>query len=196
MGNTPLIVTVAGCCAVAVAGFLVWRARFETYHFATVDPGKVFRDGNRSVREFATMMRKCRARTVVALVDDAEIADPEKPEFGEELTFLQQQGVALERIPIPLGGWPTTQDVRRFLDVATDPARQPVVFHCAQGVRRTGMLAAAYQMSVLGWDKEETKAAILRFGHSDRSIGDVVRFIDVYDPANRRVTQQLAPSKE
>ena len=65
-----------------------------------------------------------------------------------------------------------------------------------QGVRRTGMMAAAFQESVLGYDKARTKDAILAFGHSERSIGDVKRFIDVYDPVKREVTQQLPQSQE
>ena len=44
--------------------------------------------------------------------------------------------------------------------------------------------------------EEKTKAAILTFGHSERSIGDVKRFIDVYDPVKREVTVQLQPSVE
>jgi hypothetical protein len=53
------------------------------------------------------------------------------------------------------------------------------------------MMVAAYQMSVLGWDKEKTKAAMLTFGHSQRTVGDVQKFIDVYDPATRTVPEGL-----
>jgi hypothetical protein len=36
-------------------------------------------------------------------------------------------------------------------------------------------------MSVLGYDKEKAKNAILTFGHSDNTINDIRRFIDGYD---------------
>lgn len=192
---TPLVI-IAVCVVLAAIGFLVWRQWFETYHFAVVQPGVLYRDGNRGPREFATMVRKCHPKTIVGLIDDQEIADAEKPEFKAEIEFARQQGIAIERIPIPLGGWPTTEDVRRFLEIVTDPSHQPVIVHCAQGVRRTGMMAAAYQESVLGYDSAKAKAAILRFGHSQRSIGDVERFIDVYDPVKREVTKQLEQSQE
>ena len=156
----------------------------------------MYRDGNRGPREFATMVRRVKPRTIVSLVDDDEIADREKPEFNAEIEFAKEQGIAIERIPIKLGGWPTTDDVRRFLDIATDKSRQPVIVHCAQGVRRTGMMAAAFQESVLGYDSQKATDAILRFGHSDRSIGDVKRFIEVYDPVKREVTRQLEQSEE
>jgi hypothetical protein len=58
------------------------------------------------------------------------------------------------------------------------------------------MLVAAYQMSVLDWDRERTKAAILRFGHSDRTVNDVKKFIDVYDPVAMTVPEGLPMGKE
>jgi len=193
---TPIVILAIVGLIVAVIGFLVWRQWFETYHFAAVQEGVLYRDGNRGVREFATMVRRVKPKTIVALVDDDEITDAEKPEFKAEIEFAKQQGIPIERIPVKLGGWPSTEDVRRFLDIATDKTNQPVIVHCAQGVRRTGMMAAAFQESVLGYDRDKTKSLILTFGHSERSIGDVKRFIDVYDPMKREVTQQLEQSKE
>lgn len=182
--------------SMAIAGFLVWRQYFETYHLATVDSGKVYRDGNRGPRELSNTLRKVQPRTVVCLIDDEELSDKEKPEFAAEVELLKQQGVEMVRIPVKLGGWPTASDIDSFLKIASDTARQPVLVHCAQGVRRTGMMVAAYQQSVLGWDDRKAEDAILAFGHSERSIGDVRRFIRVYDPQNRAMTEELAQSKE
>ena len=44
------------------------------------------------------------------------------------------------------------------------------------------MFVAAYQESVLGYDKEKTKQSILTFGHSDNTIADITKFIDSYNP--------------
>lgn len=186
-----------GVTVAIVLGFLFWRQWFETYHFAVVDEKKLYRDGNRGQRELANMIRKVSPRTIVSLIDDSELADPEKPEFAAEVEFLESKPeIALERIPIALGGWPDDSAIARFLEIATSPAKQPLVVHCAQGVRRTGMMVAAYQLSVLGWSKEQTKARMLTFGHSMRTVGDVQRFIDVYDPAARRMVASLEMSKE
>ena len=164
----------------------VWRERFATYHFAEVRPGVLYRDGNRNMREFATACRNGRIRTVVMLNDDQELI---QPPFANETAFCQSQGIQLIRIPVTLGGWPSSADVRRFLQIVEDPNNHPVLVHCAQGVRRTGMMVAAYEKSVLGYTDQQTSDAILRFGRkpASQSLADVRRFIASYDGAARQV---------
>lgn len=166
-----------------LSAFGVWRERFQTYHLATVTPGVLYRDGNRGLREFENAVRQSGAKTIVSLIDDRELAAADKSQFKHEADFLARSGIRLERIPVKLGGWPTAADVAKFLSVVEDKRSQPVLVHCAQGVRRTGMMVAAYQKSELKLTDEQAKSAILTFGHSRRTVGDVERFIDGYDPA-------------
>src|SRR4051812_27780066 len=105
-----------GALAVLGGGGWVWAEFFQTYHLAVVQEGVLVRDGNRGVRELETAVRRTGAKTVVSLIDDRELADATKPEFADEVELLKQRGVKLVRIPVKLGGWPTTADVRRFLD--------------------------------------------------------------------------------
>jgi protein tyrosine phosphatase (PTP) superfamily phosphohydrolase (DUF442 family) len=184
------------CALIVGAGLFVWWRWFATYHLAVVQEGVLYRDGNRGMREFETMVRKVRPRTVVCLVDDQELADPSKAMFAQELRWLKDRGIKVERIAVKLGGWPTSQDVRRFLEVVQKQENQPVVVHCAQGVRRTGMFVAVFQESMLGWDDAKAKKEMLTFGHSQRTVKDVERFIDVYDAKERAVTAELPMSKE
>ena len=182
--------------ALTAGGAYAWQCYLSTYHLATVQEHALYRDGNQSPCQFETAIRKVQPKTVVSLIDDNELADENKPQFQAEAEFLQKKGVRLERIPVKLGGWPTKADVQRFLQVASDPDKQPVLVHCAQGVRRTGMMVAAYQMKQLGYDRERAKSEILDFGHSDRTTGDVKKFIDGYDPATGNVPENLMPSNE
>ena len=191
----PLLI-VSAIAIAALAAALLWRAKWATYHFATVDQDVLYRDGNRGVREFSHAIERGKIKTIVALIDDSELANKEKPEFGDEVSWCQRNGVRIERIPIPLGGWPTSEDVKTFLAVVADKQNQPVLVHCAQGVRRTGMMVAAYQRSTMRWDAARCKAAMLAFGHSQRSMGDVEKFIDVYDPATGKVPEEMPVGKE
>lgn len=191
-----LVGWVCALAAVIGGGAWVWAEYFQTYHLAAVQEGILHRDGNRGLREFETAIRKVKAKTVISLIDDQELSDPKKPQFAQELELCKEQGVRVVRIPVKLGGWPTSDDVRKFLEVVQQNQNQPVLVHCAQGVRRTGMMAAAFQESVLGWDDKKAKASLLTFGHSDRTAKDVERFIDVYNAKEKKVTAQLEQSKE
>jgi protein tyrosine/serine phosphatase len=185
------LVTVA-ILAVSVGAY--WAFYIQTYHLLTVQTGVLYRSGNRGIREFSTTISKLHPKTVVPLMDDAEWNDNDPDEvspFAEEREYLQKHGVRIERIPVKLGGWPSGDDLRKFIAIVKDPANQPVLVHCAQGVRRTGMFVAAYQMSVLGYDKDKTTAAVQTFGHSDRTANDIKRFIQTYDPAKMEMATTL-----
>jgi len=169
---------------------------FRPYHLAIVQEGVLYRDGVQSLRKFEVTLERVKPKTVVSLIDDRELVDPTKPQFAQEIELLKRQGVKVVRIPVKLGGWPSTEDVRRFLEVVRAKENQPVLVHCAQGVRRTGMMVAAYQESVLGFDDAKAKAELLNFGHSQRTTKDVERFIQVYDAKAKVVTAQLEASNE
>jgi len=118
-------------------------------------------------------------------VSDQEYASAR---FAPPIAAARARGIQTLRVPIALGGWPTTQDIQQFLALATDPANQPAIAHCREGVRRTGMLVSAYRISVMGMSKDQAKAAIETFGHSRRSIGNIEKFIDLYDPVTRSIS--------
>jgi len=56
----------------------------------------------------------------------------------------------------PLPTWSLQEiDAVRFLRIATDPQKTPVLVHCKYGADRTGALIAVYRIAVQGWTKEE-----------------------------------------
>jgi protein tyrosine phosphatase (PTP) superfamily phosphohydrolase (DUF442 family) len=175
---------------VAVGSIFAWQHFTGVYHLATVQAGVLYRDGARSEPEMERAVAKVHPKTVVCLVDEQEVNDPNKPQFKEEFSFLDRQGIRMERIPVKLGGWPSSDDVQKFLTIAAEPKNQPVLVHCAQGVRRTAMMVAAFQESILGYDKERAKAEILTFGHSESTVNDIRRFINGYDPKTRTVAME------
>lgn len=166
------------------AALAVWQYRFRTYHFVEVQPGVLYRDGVRSMAEFKTACRLANPRTVVMLVDDEEV---EEERFQRELAYCRDKGINVVRIPVPLGTTVKTPRVREFLQVMKDSKNHPVLVHCSEGVRRTGMMVAAYQESVLGYDDDRAKDAVLGFDHSLRTTNGVRAFIDYYDAETKTV---------
>jgi protein tyrosine/serine phosphatase len=179
-------VVMAAMLIIGAAAAKVWQAH-RAYHLAVVQPGVLYRDGAKSESQFAAALDEVHPKTVVSLIDAAEQSDPSKPQFAAESKLCDSHGVKLERIEVKLGGWPTSENIQRFLAIVTDKQNQPVLVHCAQGVRRTGFFVAAYQESVLGYDRTKAKEAILSFGHSDNTVNDIRRFIDGYDPKTQSV---------
>jgi len=170
-----------------MAGWFWWQHR--TYHFAVVQDGVLYRDGNRSVAEFSNALDRARPKTVVCLVDNKEFA---QAQFQAEQQECRRRGIELLRIAIPPGGWPDSPQVAKFLAIAGDQERQPVLVHCAQGVRRTGMMVAAFEESILHYDAARARGAILSFGHSQRTIADLKKFIDLYNASSRTVKESPA----
>ena len=182
---------VAGGCTV------YWWAEVQVYHLFQIRPHILYRDGNRDMREFRHALEQTHTRTVVSLIDDRELNDPAKPQFRQEIAYCREHGIRHVRIPVKLGGWPTSDQIRQFLTLVQDPVNQPVLVHCAQGVRRTGMFMAAYQLSVLERSLPYTEATVQTFGHKPRDVEDVRTFIDAYDPATATVPTTLpSVSKE
>ena len=104
-----------------IAGVTAWSLFFKTYHLATVQKNVLYRDGCQKPGEFANAINRVKPRTVVSLIDDRELNDPKKPQFKMEEKLLRLHGIRLERIPVKLGGWPTKEDVERFMAITQDP---------------------------------------------------------------------------
>jgi protein tyrosine phosphatase (PTP) superfamily phosphohydrolase (DUF442 family) len=184
----PLLLSVIVLVAV---GLLAYFFYFQTYHLVTVDGGKLYRNGHRSMREWKNAMRHAHAKTIIAVIDDEEY---NQPEFVEERDYCKTNGIGYVWINVKAGTYPKPEQVKQFLAIATDPAKQPVLYHDDEGIRRAGMMMAAYQMSALGYDRAKAKAGIEAFGHSDRTIDNVRAFIDAYDPVNGLTVDLNTPS--
>jgi protein tyrosine/serine phosphatase len=193
--NIPPVYMMLGMLLLVGGGVGTWVYLyfFDDYHFAAVREKVLYRDGYKSPRHFNTALTRSQAKSIVTLLDEREMIKEPYNTLGD---FIAHSRLKFIHIPVKLGGYPTTDDIQKFLREVENPRRQPMLIHCAQGIRRTGMFVAAFQMSVMGWDKDKTKAEILRFGHSDRTVNDIKKFIDAYDPVKREVTQDLGVGTE
>jgi len=75
--------------------------------------------------------------------------------------------LGMEYVAIP---WecsrPNDKDVARFLSFIRDNPDKTVFVHCRYGIDRTGMMIAAYRMSVQEWTAEEAMTEMEDFGFS------------------------------
>ncbi len=76
----------------------------------------------------------------------------------------RDRGLEYAWIDLESSDAPSDEDVRRFLTIVTDPARQPVYFHCLHGQDRTGTMCACYRMAVQAWPLEDALAEMDAFG--------------------------------
>ena len=177
----------AGVGAIAALSVGIYLLFFQTYHYAVVKEGVLYRTGNRSMVQFSTTVREVKPKTVVILVGEPELK--EEP-FKSEVSYLRKKGIQVEEIPIPFGkGVPSSHDVKRFLSIVREKENQPVLVHCAQGILRTGMMVAAYQQTELGMNAEQAKASVERFERrpDSRPVQIIQKFIDNYDPVTQEV---------
>lgn len=74
--------------------------------------------------------------------------------FHSDKEELKGSGLDSEWIQVKTWN-PEKDELVRFLKVATDPKRAPVLVHCQHGADRTGAMCAVYRIAVEGWTKEE-----------------------------------------
>ena len=138
--------------AVGVAGLFGLRYPVSSYEFR-VSPGLV--RGSRI--DDPKGYEKLKQQGIKSLVDLTL-------EGTKDLTEGRQAGLAVLNVGILDNNAPTTKEMTRFLDFATDPKNQPCYVHCQAGKGRTGVAVACYRMAVEGWPPEKALAEAKAFG--------------------------------
>jgi protein tyrosine phosphatase (PTP) superfamily phosphohydrolase (DUF442 family) len=111
--------------------------------------------------------------------------------FHGERETVAAAGLGYERVSFKV--WhPEDEDMRRFLSIVGDPARQPVFVHCLRGSDRTGTAVAVYRMSAEGWSPEDAIDEMVRggFGFHRRfsHLEEYLRTLDVASLTARPAT--------
>ena len=86
-------------------------------------------------------------------------------------------------VRIPAQSWhPEDDDVVRFLRIATDPARQPVLVHCRRGADRTGAMVAIYRVVVEGWTRADAIDEMTHGGYGFHPVWqNLIRYVEHLD---------------
>jgi protein tyrosine/serine phosphatase len=92
-------------------------------------------------------------------------------------------GAGLAGEHISFATWhPEEQDVVRFLSIATDTNRAPVLVHCQHGADRTGTMCAIYRIVVQGWPRAEAIREMKEGGFGFHSVWqNLVRYMEDLD---------------
>jgi protein tyrosine/serine phosphatase len=186
LSRTRIAITLLAI-SVAAAGGLYLRHKWMPYHFLTVTPEILYRSGGLSRAKLERVINQYQIRTIVALESEDE-SDPIENWYNEEKQLCEQKGIRFVYLPVETNTGPENQQIEEWLRLFDNPENQPILVHCAQGVSRTGMFVAIYQMELLGRENKEVLRELPMFGHEmhvERR-EPMVDFILNYEPRRKR----------
>jgi protein tyrosine phosphatase (PTP) superfamily phosphohydrolase (DUF442 family) len=156
-----LIITVI---VLVISGGLIWHHQTKPYHFQTVSPGVLYRSGCLSLHDLEKVVRQHGIRTIVALNLKSDVK-PHPDWYDDEMGFCRQKNIHFVYSPL-LGNTPPTNDqLHQWMTLLDDHDNYPILVHCAQGVIRTDMFVAVYDMEYLHMDNQKTLSELPMFGH-------------------------------
>ena len=145
-----------------------------------VAPG-IFRGAQPTPEGYATL-KAMGVRTVINL----------RTRHGERKAV---EAAGMRYIEIPMSFWKNVDPVvvRMALSAMTDPANQPVFFHCSRGKDRVGVVAAVYRMEVDGWSEAEAEAEMEAFGFHE-IWSQLKEFVRRYPESRGKVREEVQPA--
>ena len=189
-----MVALVVLAVAVIATGGLVLHHEMKPYHFVTVTPDVLYRSGSLTNHNLNKVVDEYGIRTVVALrLQDETGFMPEW--YKDEKELCEGKGIEFVHIPMMTDTPPTAEMLETWLDLLDHPENHPILVHCAQGVVRTGMLVAVYEIEYLRKDNRETLVELPMFGHElfvERR-KPMVDFILNYEPRWRRANSPESP---
>jgi len=160
----PWVLVAAGTVLAAAVMVAFLRRRFSALprKFAAVTPGALYRSGQGSAAQFRRAVEQYGIKTIICL----RRLKPGRTSrwFREETSTAERLGVHFVHFPIVKNEVPPPAQVRDVLSVIADPARRPVLVHCARGEQRTGFFVAAHRLIVDGWPLAQAVAELESFG--------------------------------
>ena len=136
------------------AGLIIWltildrQDRLGWDHWDEAKRGVIYRSGQLDPEQLTQAVKQYGIRTVVNLHLPGKKVEDER-------ALAKRLGVDFVNLPMPGDGFGEEPQFREFLKIVDDPARRPVVVHCARGTCRTGSCVAMYRFERDGWTIED-----------------------------------------
>lgn len=141
----------------ATVGAMLWINwdRWVWDHWDVVEHGVLYRSGQLKPEQLEAAVKRYGIRTVVNFLRPG--ADVER-----ERALAKRLGVDFINLPMPGDGFGRKEQFQQALAAIDDPARRPVLVHCARGTCRTGAAVALYRYERCGWTVEDVAAEMSR----------------------------------
>ncbi len=155
-----------GLIVLASAGLAGWLIALDRQnrllwdHWDVVKKGILYRCGQLTCGQLAEAVQRYRIRTVV------NFQLPGK-EMEAERALARELGIGFVNLPMPGDGFGEESQFRKVLEIVDDPARRPVLVHCARGTCRTGSAVALYRFERDGWTIQDVAAELRRQTYRD-----------------------------
>ena len=130
-------------------GHLVWD------HWDEVKRGILYRSGQLTADQLTEAVKRYNLRTIINLQWPGE-------ELRTERAACRRLGVDFVNLPMPGDGLGEEWQFREILKILDDPARRPVLVHCARGTCRTGAAVAFYRFERDGWTPDDVASELRR----------------------------------
>ncbi len=157
---------VLGAIILASVGAAAWMVvldrqnRLQWDHWDVVKHGILYRSGQLTSEQLTEAVQRYGIRTVVNLQLPGK-------EMQVERELTERLGVGFLNLPMPGDGFGEEHQFREILEAIDDPARRPVLVHCARGTCRTGSTVALYRYERDGWTIKDVAAEMRRQSYRD-----------------------------
>ena len=155
-----LAVTLSAAATAAWMSAAERRNRIVWDHWDVVKPGHLYRSGQLRLEQVEAAVERFGLKTVVNFQVPG-------PEVEAERALCKRLGIGFLNLPMPGDGFGKEPQFREVLKAVDDPARRPVLAHCARGTCRTGAAVALYRFERDGWTLEDVAAEMERQTYHD-----------------------------
>ncbi len=144
--------------AVATTGWMTSETRRNQIvwdHWDVVKQGMLYRSGQLRPEQLEQAIEKYHLKTVVNFQVPG-------PGVEAERALCKKRNIGFLNLPMPGDGFGQEAQFREVLKALDDPARRPVLVHCARGTCRTGASVALFRYERDGWTIEDVAAEMTR----------------------------------
>ncbi len=109
----------------------------------------------------------------------------------------KQMGIQVYHFPLLGSKVAPSKTVDAVLSILEDPARQPVLVHCAAGKDRSGMIIAAYRIAHTDWSFRNIFQEMMMYGY-DTHLSAILQSLRLWSTSRGRLetAQQIALTEQ